>query len=331
MRKPAIVLTVAVIAAAGAAAQDLQWGTVVHDGAVREFGWYAGPNLGGDPAPVVLVLHGGGGSAARVWSGDDGRAWLRLADSHGLVLLLPEGRADPGDPESHHWNDCRTGILEPSLATDADDVGFLRAAVEWAASRWAVDRDRVYVTGASNGGMMSFRVAMEASNLVAAAAPVIANLPAPSECRGPSRAVPVLIMNGTEDPLMPWNGGCVVNARCERGSVLSTAETMDFWVDADAAATAPVCEDLPDLDPEDGSTVTVCRYPGGTAGSEVVLYRVDGGGHSIPGPDELPWWYRLVVGPKNHDISGPDEIWEFFSRHVRRPPGPRRSASRAGG
>ena len=307
---------------------DLSWATIGHNGIERGFGWYAGAGLGTAPAPVVLILHGGGGSVARIWSGDDGRAWRRLADEHGLVLLLPEGRSDPSNPDAHHWNDCRSNVLEPDAASNADDVAFLRAVVAWAAEGWPVDRDRVYVTGASNGGMMAYRVAMEASNLIAAAAAIIANLPDPSECPGPFRAMPVLIMNGTADPLMPWDGGCVGLSGCRRGTVLSTEETVSFWVGVDRAHPEPVCTDLPDTVPEDGSTVTVCTYGGGVAGTEVVLYRINGGGHSPPGPDELPFWYSLIVGPKNHDISAPDEIWAFFDRHRRVVPEPRRPTGR---
>jgi polyhydroxybutyrate depolymerase len=203
------------------------------------------------------------------------------------------------------------------VASTADDVGFLRAAVEWSAARWPVDPERVFVTGASNGGMMAYRLAMEAPDMIAAAAAIIANLPDPSECGGPYRAMPILIMNGTADPLMPWEGGCIGRSGCDRGTVLSTAETVSFWIDVDRAGTEPECRDLPDTDPGDGSTVTVCTHGGGVAGTEVVLYRVDGGGHAPPGPDELPFWYSLIVGPKNHDISAPDEIWPFFERHRR--------------
>jgi poly(3-hydroxybutyrate) depolymerase len=74
----------------------------------------------------------------------------------------------------------------------------------------------------------------------------------------------------------------------------------------------------------------MCSYPPGVAGAEVVLVRVDGGGHALPGPDELPWWYRLVVGPKNHDISASDEIRAFFERNPRRLPAPRLPGGRVG-
>lgn len=310
--------------------QTLKWETMVDDGVERGFGWYAGPEVGSAPAPVVLVLHGGGGSALQVWNGDDGRAWRRLADEHGLILLLPEGRSDLGARNRHHWNDCRNNILEPSAASDADDVGFLREVLLWATDRWPADLDRVYISGASNGGMMSFRVAMEASDLIAAAAPIIANTPDPSECRESTRAIPMLIMNGTDDPLMPWEGGCVANSGCGRGTVRSTDETVEYWTGINAITTGPVCTDLPDTDQWDGSTVTVCRWNGPAATNEVVLYRIDGGGHAVPGPDSLPLWYRLIAGRKNHDISAPDEIWAFFERHKRTAPAPRPSENRVG-
>jgi len=314
-----------------ATAQELHWETIEHNDVDRGFGRYAGVGVGYDPAPVVLLLHGGGGSSNQLWNGDDGQAWRRLADTHGFVVLVPQGRSDPGNSDAHHWNDCRSNIAEPEAASEADDVGFLRSVVAWAEDRWPVDLDRVYVTGPSNGGMMSYRLAMEGSNLLAAAAPIIANLPDPSECVDPKRPVPILIMNGTEDPLMPWDGGCVANARCERGAVTSTAETVAFWVAVNATVEDPICIDLPDVDPGDGSTISVCTYSDGTAESEVVLYRINGGGHAVPGPDPLPWWYRLIVGPKNHDISAPDEIWAFFDRHRRSQPAPRQPGARIGG
>jgi len=331
LKRTLIAAVLMVLSVGPGTAQDLNWETIDHDGVERGFGWYAGMGVGNEPTPVVLLLHGGGGSSNQLWNGDDGQAWRNLADDHNLLLLVPQGRSDPGNAASHHWNDCRSNILEPSAASSADDVGFLRTVVDWATQQWPVDLDRVFVTGPSNGGMMSYRIAMEASNLVAAAAPIIANLPDPSECVDPTRAVPILIMNGTEDPLMPWDGGCVANARCERGTVGSTAEAVAFWVDVNATVEDPICSDLPDSDPNDGSTISVCTYPNGTAGSEVVLYRIDGGGHAVPGPDPLPWWYRLIVGPKNHDISAPDEIWAFFDRHRRSQPAPRQPGARIGG
>jgi len=84
------------------------------------------------------------------------------------------------------------------------------------------------------------------------------------------------------------------------------------------------------VDRNDGSTVTVCTWAGGVAGSEVVLYTIEGGGHAPPAPNRLPMWYRFIVGPKNHDISAADEVWTFFERHQRFAPRARRTAGRRG-
>jgi polyhydroxybutyrate depolymerase len=201
--------------------------------------------------------------------------------------------------------------------------------VTWSKSRWPVDSDRIFVTGASNGGMMSYRLAMEAPGFLAAAGAIIANLPEPSECPGPFTPLPILIMNGTADPLMPWGGGCVGLSGCGRGSVSSTLETVSFWTEIDGTRGEPRCIDLPNANILDGSTVTSCTWIDGTGGSEVVLYRIEGGGHAPPGPDPLPLWYRLIAGPKNHDISAPDETWTFFERHRRISASPRQGEGRS--
>ncbi len=308
---------------------NLDWATLIHDDVERGFGWYAPADLGPAPAPVVLILHGGGGNAEGLWAADDGRAWRRLADEHGLILLLPEGRPDPNKPGAHHWNDCRKDVLEPDAASTADDVGFLQAVVTWSKGQWTVDPNRIFVTGASNGGMMSYRLAMEAPGFLAAVGAIIANLPDPSECPGPFTPLPVLIMNGTADPLMPWDGGCIGISGCDRGSVSSTAETVSFWREINATEDEPACFDLPNTNTLDGSTTTYCTWKNGIGGSDVVLYRIDGGGHAPPGPDPLPFWYRLIVGPKNHDINAPDEIWTFFRRHRRIPAEPRQPEGRS--
>ncbi len=297
-------------------AQDaLRWEGLTVDGQTRTYAVYAPAPLP-QPAPLVFLLHGGGGSAERTWAQEAGRAWRRLAEAHGFLLVLPQGRADPGDPGAHHWNDCRVGIATPDVASALDDVGFVAALVDVLSDRYRVDPRRIYATGASNGGMMSYRLAFELGDRLAAIGAVIANLPEPSECGPPETPVPVLIMNGTEDPLMPYGGGCVASERCDRGRVASTEDTVDFWVRFNGASPQARVEALPDRDKRDGSTVTRLTHPNAT-GPEVVLYRVDGGGHAVPGAERIPFVRQLVVGSKNRDIDGPEAIWRFFERHAR--------------
>lgn len=93
------------------------------------------------------------------------------------MLVLPEGRADPGDDDAHHWNDCRTDLDPAVVATTEDDVGFILELISEVSGTTTIDPSRVYAAGVSNGGMMTFRLAIEASETFAAAAAIIATSP----------------------------------------------------------------------------------------------------------------------------------------------------------
>jgi polyhydroxybutyrate depolymerase len=292
-------------------ATEINWHTLDWNGLERIYGIYV-PTTAIDPAPLVFLLHGGGGSAAKTWNQEHGRSWKALADEYGIVLVLPEGRADPGDADAHHWNDCRTDLDPTLIATNEDDVGFIVQLITEASATAVIDTIRVYATGASNGGLMTYRLAIEAGASFAAMAAVIANLPDPSECSTTASVIPILIMNGTEDPVIPYEGGCMANDKCQRGRVMSTMDTVAFWVDVNQAATEPAIEKLPNRAWFDGSTVTVYSFDGGSEGADVIYYHIKGGGHNVPGFEADSLAARALAGPKNRDIDGPTEIWAFF-------------------
>ncbi|MCK5247477.1 hypothetical protein KAR02_11285, partial [Candidatus Bipolaricaulota bacterium] len=176
---------------------EIGWQILDWNGLERVYGVYV-PTDVLDSAPLVCLLHGGGGSASKTWNQEHGRSWKALSDEHGFVLMLPEGRSDPGDDTAHHWNDCRTDLDPTLIATTEDDVGFIVQLITAVSGSASVDPDRVYATGASNGGMMTYRLAIEAGGSFAAMAAVIANLPDPSECSTTASPIPMLIMNGTD-------------------------------------------------------------------------------------------------------------------------------------
>jgi len=298
---------------------ELRFGHIVWNGLERTFATYAPANLA-DPAPLVFVLHGGSSSASAIWESDFGRSWTALADEHGFILILPEGRSDPGDPSQHHWNDCRTDLNNADAISSEDDVGFIGHLIDLAANRADIDPLRIYVTGASNGGMMTYRLAMQLGDRLAAAGAIIANLPDPSECPFEAAPIPILIMNGTADPVIPYSGGCVAGPACDRGSVRSTDASVSFWVGENGASTTPDQVALPDVVASDHSTVTKFTYRGGATGKDVVFYRVDGGGHQTPGHAPILASVERVAGPKNRDIDAPTEIWGFFETHPRTGP-----------
>ncbi len=279
-------------------------GSIVHGGLTRTYLLHM--PAGFDQArqwPLVFVLHGGGGDGAKVTKLT---GFGSKADSAGFIVCCP-------DAVNNHWNDGRQVRRFKSQREGVDDVGFIAALIDRFAKDMNVDRRRVYATGISNGGMMCHRLACELSDRIAAIAPVAAALPEPlANSARPSRPMPVLVINGTKDPLVPFEGGGV-GLYHKRGEVLSVARTVGFWVAADSCGPKPETTEIPDVDPHDGITVVRERYSGGRDSSEVILYRVEGGGHTWPSGA------RRVArfGKTARDIDATEAIWEFFNRHER--------------
>jgi polyhydroxybutyrate depolymerase len=199
----------------------------------------------------------------------------------------------------------------------ADDVGFIAALLDWAAGRFAdtqitLNAEQTLVTGTSNGGMMTYRLATELPGRFATAAAFIANRPKPSERPDATDPVPMLIVNGTEDPLMPYEGSRIAPGLGGFGTVASAEATRDDWAEVNRADTTRRKEvQLPDRDPEDGSIV-ICEIdpPVDGAGARVRFCRVDGRGHVMPSIE-----HRLRVR-QNHDVEGARLAWSFFRRTV---------------
>ena len=282
------------------------------NGEVRRYYLYVPADLSDEPVPLVIVLHGGDQTLEEVVRHAPAR-WMQLADRDKFIVVYPAGR-------NRHWHDCR----DDNQDSDADDAGFINALIDELAKVYAVDQQRIYASGESNGGMMCYRLACELSDRIAAVGAVAANYPAiHTECTGPANPVSILIMNGTADPIMPWDGGCIKNRRGKcwknKGTVMSTPETVEFWKQFLQTDDAPAIDELPDIDKTDNSTVTRETYTNGSGGTEVVLYRINNGGHTYP---TIQWKTSgdgrslLPLGNQNHDIEGIDRIWEFFKRHT---------------
>jgi polyhydroxybutyrate depolymerase len=252
------------------------------------------------PMPLILALHGGGGDGGQMCALVGGVQ--ELAEEHGFLVVCP-------DAIENHWNDGRGNERYRSQAEDIDDVGFLLALIERLRQDFNIDPTRIYVTGASNGGMMTQRMACEASETFAAAAVLIASQPVNLHCE-PRRPISILFMNGTDDPLMPYQGGQVHFFRQQLGEVLSTEQTVAMWAFANGCDPASETTLLPDLDPEDGTRIQLDAYAGCTLGVRVMLYTVQGGGHTWPGGSQyLP---QFVIGRVSHDLRAGQEIWGFF-------------------
>lgn len=269
----------------------------------------------GDPAtprPLLLAFHGGGGQAAGY------REYSRLdavADREGFVVAYPDGSGRLRR-RLLTWNAGR--CCGYAQREDVDDVAFARALVDEIAGRVAIDRTRVYATGHSNGAMMSYRIAAEAPDLVAAIAPVGAAMILESfESRAP---IPVLHIQSVDDPRAPYEGGLgppfpMTNSRVDHNA----AEVeLRRWIVLDG------CPDEPQVVEErrekaTGHTATHLRWAPCTSGAEVELWKLTGAGHGWPGASI--GWRQRIVGPDTGVIDASEEVWRFVSRYRKAPDG----------
>lgn len=270
------------------------------------------------PTPLLLMLHGGGGSAHAA-ARETG--WAAKADREGFIAVFPNALArDPSRRSSFAfnpqlWNDG-SGRFSPGQEA-ADDVGFIAALLDQLEQRFEVDRDRVFVTGFSNGGSMAFKVGAELAPRVAAIAPVAGALwfaPGPL-----ARPVPMLYLTGSADPLNPIEGGVPRLAQGGGGDTLRAKPkppvraSVLAWA---AAVACPMAEAAVRFD--DGVRTETCLA--GADGADVVYVAVEGLGHTwAGGMSLLP---TRLVGAMTDKLRANDLIWDFLRRHPRKPTGP---------
>lgn len=256
----------------------------------------------GRASSAVIVFHGGGGTAERTFSNNP---ITDLAPAMGALAVFPNAI-------DNNWTDGRI-----TTSGGPDDVAFVRAMIAELSARYGVDPDRVFGTGISNGAMFTHKLACDAPGLMRAIAPVAGNMSEAllAQCN-PSSGTPVMIFNGTEDPLMPYNGGrpeldeMLRNTGNTAGQdqIVSTVGTADFWATRNGCG-APTETALPDT-ANDGTSVTRITYA--CSGNEVILYRIEGGGHTWPGSSgNAP----RFAGPTSEEIDASRTMLEFFGRY----------------
>jgi len=264
--------------------------SITHDGIERDYILYV-PEIydGSTAAPLVLNFHGFGSSASQqMFYGD----FRDIADTEGFLLVHPEGTTFIGN---QFWN-----VGFPGLSSNIDDVGFTEALIDELATLYAIDLDRVYATGMSNGGFMSFLLACQLSEKIAAVASVTGSMTQDTfdDCNA-QHPTPVLQIHGTEDDVVLYN---------ENNLSLPIPDVISYWVDHNNCETTPTTTTLPDVDVSDGSTLEHSVYEDGDNGVTTEHMKVIGGGHTWPGS-------VLNTAGTNQDIDASMEIWLFFSRY----------------
>lgn len=257
--------------------------TLTHDGLDRRYGMYFPPSYDGSTAmPLVVNIHGGCMDAASQMQEMNMRS---LADANDFVLVYPEGVAEEGSEDCLIWNSGPYGDTQDNKAT-ADDLGFFTLLIETLESDYAIDSDRIYATGFSNGGFMTHALACYQSDIFAAGAPVAGMITASTDSSAsmpcsPTGPMPMIHFHGTQDYSVPID---------------SAEYAVDYWRQYNNTTESSINT------VEDGSlTIERHSYTAGDHGSSVEYYKVIGGYHE---------------GFSRIDYEGSnslDLIWAFFS------------------
>lgn len=273
--------------------------TLMHGGIERSY-WIhiPDPHEVSPGVPLVIVIHGGGGSgeqAAKQYG------WIEKSDEAGFIAVFPNGSGRMGD-KLLTWNagNCCGYALDEGV----DDVGFLRAMIADLEAVYKINPRRIYATGMSNGGMMSYRLACELSDKLAAVGPVAGALNI-EPCE-PKHPVSVIAVHGTEDASVRYEGGKPEKkADWHDRTDTSVAESTGFWIRYNECAKPQTVEET--------GNIRIETWGGGRNGTEVKLISVVGGTHAWPGGARGA---RFLEEP-SQEISATKEIWKFFDAHPR--------------
>lgn len=308
-----LLLIVAALSVLGSevGALEVKTVTIEHGGLERSFEYYIPTGYDGSRAlPLVLSFHGLGSNAA----GQQGLTRLHiLAEDEGFIAVFPNSSVLEGThphlpalPGANvQWNIGMPMSLQ--YFEGVDDIGFVEAIIDHMSAEYKIDQERIFATGMSNGAMFSYYLAAKLPDRIAGIAavtsPMTINIPDEEEFK----PVTVIIMNGTEDPIVEYEG--------REGFTLSTDETVAFWVEVNGITAEPVEEYLPQTTENDPTMIKRTVYSGGVDGVAVILYRIEGGGHTWPGG---PQYFPLAaIGPVSRHIDGSAVIWADLMEYGR--------------
>lgn len=272
---------------------------IIIDGITRTYTLFIPENSNGKNFPLLIALHGGGGTGEGMMKLTD---FNDFADAYGFAVVYPDGY-------EKHWNDRRDVNRTYINGKEIDDVKFLTSLIDTLVFKYNIDSDHVFVTGISNGGAMSFYLALNATEKFAGAAPVAISMPTHMiNDNANVMPIPMMIIFGDEDPLVPFNGGEISLWNIKRGKVIPVKDAVGFWVKNNN------CNEEPEVmyinKKMDKTKAIKYVYSPKQDGAEVVYWLIEGGGHTWPGG----WQYlpKFVVGVTSREINASKEILKFF-------------------
>ncbi|MEX1188258.1 MAG: T9SS type A sorting domain-containing protein [Bacteroidia bacterium] len=270
------------------AAQTNIYDSLEVDGITRIFRLYIPASYtGNEDLPLVLNLHGYGSNSLEQFLYGN---FTSIADTANFIIAMPEGTLDLTGSLS--WNNFGLSSI--------DDIGFISQFIDYLSSQYAIDSDRVYSTGMSNGGFMSYDLACSLGSKIAAIASVTGsmNVLRIADCN-PGRAVPIMQIHGTMDGTVPFNGNL---------AFAPIDSVVEFWRNNNNCNSDGSFEDVPDINMNDNCTAEHYVWDCPISNSSVEFYKIIGGGHSWPGA-------LFNINTTNMDFSASREIWRFFSQY----------------
>ena len=271
-------------------AQSVTTETILHNGLERSYILYVPESYSENASnPLVLNLHGYSSNAGQQMIYSD---FYNIAETEGFILIHPEGTIDSNGFQ--FWN---SGDL-----FEIDDVGFLSTLIDTIASNYNINEDRIYSMGMSNGGFMSYRLACELSDKIAAIASVTGSMSTTqiNSCN-PTSPVPIMQIHGTSDPTVLYSGSF---------GIAPIDDVISFWVNTNNCITEPIFNIIPDVNLIDFCNAEHYIYNNGNNDSSVELYKIINGGHTWPGA-AIP----LVGNNTNQDFNASEKIWDFFNKY----------------
>jgi len=266
--------------------------TTTYQGVARTTLYFKPTAASTSKAPMLVMLHYKGGNP-------EAMAYLtevqELVRDFGIWVALPP--VADGD-----WHD------DPKDTSTTDDVGFLSTLIDSSVAAYPVDTKRVYMTGFSDGAMMTLRYACQRPDKIAAAAAVsgvmLKNLV--NVCSSPMRATPMAMINGTADTIVKYSPG-------KYAISITVPDSAKHWAKINGCGAAPVVTKLPNVSTSDGTTVQLSSWLGCATGNAVQLYTINNGGHTWPGSP----YNASKQGVTSYDINGTLAVWEFVRAFTR--------------
>lgn len=280
---------------------------IEHGGFERTFDYYVPPSYDGSEAiSVVFSFHGLGGDPA-------GQQLLTrlafLAEDEGFIAVFPASTTLEGDHEAlpalpnanKQWNIGLPRSLQ--YFEGVDDVGFVEAIIDYLTGKYNIDKTQVFATGFSNGAMFSYYLAAKIPDKIAGIGAVGAGTPLNlAAMKDKLKPVPVIIIMGTEDPIVPYED--------REGSFMSAEATAAFWVEINGINTEPEVEYLDPIKDDDPTRIRRTLWTNGVDGAAVILYTVEGGGHTWPSGHQ---YYPVeFIGLTSQQMDGSAAIWKDF-------------------